>query len=180
MKLGHALGLVWMVSVVCACGAAPSRTPRSAPYAPAGESKAEAAPQAAGQMPAAPEATSPGQEPAETGPWSAERGYAKPPPTAGSAQLDMSKSRRDLLEDFAVAEAAMLSAGSDCTAACRALRSMQRAAARLCSIASNDDERDRCRAAQDRVRAARDRVRSSCGQCTGGPSLDPNAPVDEP
>jgi hypothetical protein len=85
-----------------------------------------------------------------------------------------------LIEDFSVAEAAVLNAGADCSNACRALRSMQRATARLCSIAANDEERDRCKAAQERVRNARERVRSSCGQCSGGPSLDPNAPIDEP
>jgi hypothetical protein len=180
MKLMRVFGLVAVALVAGACGAAPSQQMPAAPSGgPYGNAKSA---EAAGQYPGAP---TPSQEyPAATAgaPQSADRAWAKPPPPlAGpSAEGEESKRGRALVDDFNTAELAVMGAGNDCTSACRALRSMQRAAARLCSIAANDDERERCKSAQDRVRAARERVRNSCGQCSGGPSLDPNAPIDEP
>jgi hypothetical protein len=178
MKLGHALVLVMIASMATACGAAPARTPPAAPHGqyPYAESKAADTEPGYG----AAQAPAPAGEASPELPSSRERSYAQPPAPLAPQHGALPKRERDLIDDFVVAEAAMLNAGSDCAAACRALRSMQRSAARLCSIASSDDERDRCRAAQDRVRAARERIRSACGHCSGGPSLDPSAPVDEP
>ena len=107
------------------------------------------------------------------------RDYAQPPPSSlGPPELSLSRAVRGFADELLVAEAAVLAAGHDCSSACRALRSMQRSAARLCSIASSDEEREVCRRAQDRVRVARERVRTSCSQCTGGPALEPDAPID--
>ncbi len=75
-----------------------------------------------------------------------------------------------LLDELSSAEA--LTSGRDCAAACRALRSMQSAAERLCSIAQDDQERERCRESQERVKNAKQRVRGNCTRCAEGPSLE--------
>jgi hypothetical protein len=53
----------------------------------------------------------------------------------------------------------------DCANACRALDSMERAAAQLCDLARSTDERRTCKSAEDQVGAARDRVHTACGDC---------------
>jgi len=53
----------------------------------------------------------------------------------------------------------------DCANACRALDSMERAAAQLCELARSSDERRTCKSAEDQVGAARDRVHNACGEC---------------
>ena len=101
------------------------------------------------------------------------------------SQLSPSKSHRaheamgstspvfdDILEDFAVAESAFMQTTGACTDACRALRSMKRAAARMCAMATTASEQSRCGIARDRVRAAVELVRSSCRTCDGNPPLD--------
>jgi len=75
-----------------------------------------------------------------------------------------------LLDELSSAEA--LTSGRDCAAACRALRSMQSAVERLCSIAQDDQERERCRDSQERVKNAKQRVRGNCTRCAEGPSLE--------
>lgn len=103
--------------------------------------------------------------------------YAQPPPSStlapGGETVEL------LWRELWSAEAAALDTGSSCADACRALRSMQRAAAKLCELADNDDAQQRCRVAETRVRAARERVRLACSRCDGGPSLEPSAPVEE-
>lgn len=106
--------------------------------------------------------------------------YATPP--AGDRAMEgmpTGDQQRVWLEDFLVAEAALMASGASCVDACRALRSMQRATAGLCSMARTRTERESCDAAGDRYKAARARVRSACGQCTGGPDLEPDAPIDD-
>jgi len=189
MKRTHLAFLV-ACGLISGCGGAPQQAPASAPYGAEAERKMEqlpsstaSAPQQQGYGGTADQEGPSSLQPPKAGvpaPGRAEtRDYAQPPPSLSPGETSMSRSMRALADDFVVAESAMLTAGHDCTSACRALRSMQRAAARLCSIAASDDEREVCRRAQDRVRGARERVRSSCGQCTGGPSLDPNAPIEE-
>lgn len=63
-------------------------------------------------------------------------------------------------------------AGSDCAAACRALGSMERATARLCTL-----EEASCEEVRLRLLRSRERVRTSCGGCPGGPSVNPDAPI---
>jgi len=53
----------------------------------------------------------------------------------------------------------------DCANACRALDSMERAAAQLCELARSNDERRTCKSAEDQVGSARDRVHTACGDC---------------
>jgi len=107
--------------------------------------------------------------------------YATPPPTTDtmgeSAEAD--RRVRGLIEDFVVAEAALLASGASCFEACRALRSMQRATARLCELAGDQREQQRCELAEARYRAARERVRSVCSVCQGGPSLESDARIDD-
>lgn len=72
------------------------------------------------------------------------------------ANVQLSESRREL--EIATSQ-------RDCANACRALDSMERAAAQLCELARSNDERKTCRSAQDQVGAARDRVHTACGEC---------------
>jgi len=78
----------------------------------------------------------------------------------------------DFLERFRTAEAELLAAGNACSRACRALRSMQRAADRFCALSTTEEERRRCDDVRDRYRRARERVRDACGSCPGGPVLN--------
>jgi hypothetical protein len=68
-------------------------------------------------------------------------------------------------------------AAGNCPTACRALASMERAVAFLCSAAQSKDDADRCDGARHRLRSARHRIRTNCGDCPGGPSVDPDAPI---
>jgi hypothetical protein len=72
-----------------------------------------------------------------------------------------------------------VSAGlNDCAFACRALASLERAAAGLCALVEVPDDRRRCEDAKQRVHAAREHVRGQCTACPpGGPSLDADAPI---
>lgn len=75
-------------------------------------------------------------------------------------------------EDFLVAELALSHASEACSDACRALRSMVRAAERMCAIASSEREADRCESARGRVRGAREHIRRACHVCPEGPPLE--------
>lgn len=79
-------------------------------------------------------------------------GHAPPSPPVGAARA---------LRD---AELELASAG-DCATACRALRSMERAASHLCALDATDEDRRACDDARARVAAARDRVQRTCGGC---------------
>jgi hypothetical protein len=83
-----------------------------------------------------------------------------------NARAELSQAERDL----------ELSA-SDCTAACRALASMERATGHLCDLASDLPDRRSCEDAKTKVLAARDRIRASCGTCPNGPTLEHGAPI---
>lgn len=185
MKRAH-LALLVACGLGSGCGGAPQQAPSSVPYYSGGAEGQQQQPSSTAQQQQPGFGASADKEAPRTMPApqagatrSEERDFAHPPPSLGPDEVTMSRAMRGIADDLLVAESAALTAGHDCTSACRALRSMQRAAARLCSIAATDDEREVCRRAQDRVRGARERVRSSCGQCTGGPSLDPNAPIEE-
>jgi hypothetical protein len=102
--------------------------------------------------------------------------YAEPPAVGGAGLL--AGNLDSFWAQFEAAEAQTLSAGADCAGACKALKSMQRSASGICSLASTEADKVRCHQAQERVRAARERIRSSCGQCQDGPSLDPAAPIE--
>jgi hypothetical protein len=68
-------------------------------------------------------------------------------------------------------------AANDCSVACRALTSMERAVAHLCALTEEPDDRRRCDSARKQLLSARTRVRQACGSCPGGPSVDREAPI---
>jgi hypothetical protein len=68
-------------------------------------------------------------------------------------------------------------AAGDCSNACRALGSMDRACGRLCSLAQGSDETRRCEDAKKKVYSARDRVKQTCTTCPGGISVERSAPI---
>lgn len=79
---------------------------------------------------------------------------AKPSLQASSADLDKAARELDV-------------AAGDCTTACRALASMDRAAGRICNLSSGSDEDGkRCTDAKERVYSARDKVKSTCNVCS--------------
>ena len=73
------------------------------------------------------------------------------PPSVASARAEVDR-----------AEQQISAAQSDCTEACRALASMERAADHLCALDSGSE----CARVRQRVEAARERVRTSCGECS--------------
>ncbi len=79
----------------------------------------------------------------------------------GAAQQSRTPEVSGARSELDRAEAQLQSAPGDCVAACRALASMERAAAHLCELDSGTE----CGRARERVEAARARVRSSCGGC---------------
>lgn len=93
---------------------------------------------------------------------------------ADDAVTSLSPRFQAFFEDFRVAEMALTHASDACDDACRALRSMVRAAERMCAIAGNEDEQLRCERARDRVRGAREHVRRACRSCPDGPALEPD------
>jgi hypothetical protein len=156
-----ALG-VTLLLLATACGGA-GAPPKSAAEAPApspgGQAGYPLAPSAGASLPSA----APSQ--------------ASPEPSADSAtKMPLSPTtappRSSLRRDVEAAQRELETAGSDCTAACRALGSMERATARLCSL-----EESGCEDVRVRLRRARDRVRASCGRCADGTSVDPDAPI---
>jgi hypothetical protein len=82
--------------------------------------------------------------------------------------------------DLVRAQLALEASAGSCTAACRALGSMERAADQLCKLASSSEDAGRCDDARGKLIAARERVRTACGSCPGGPTVDPKAPAPSP
>jgi hypothetical protein len=83
---------------------------------------------------------------------------ADAPPSA--ATRDRAKS------EIKHAEIELTQAGNDCTRACKALASMERATAHLCTVVSTPDEQQSCEDARQKLQSSRDRVRTTCGECT--------------
>jgi hypothetical protein len=79
--------------------------------------------------------------------------------------------------DFDSSERQLDVAAGDCSNACRALGSMDRAAGTLCQLAREGDEVKRCEDAKKKVYSARDRVKTTCGGCPGGPSVERTDPI---
>lgn len=61
---------------------------------------------------------------------------------------------------------------SDCATACRALASLERATNRLCSLAEEEADRQRCEDARAKLKSSRERVKIACSVCPQGPNLD--------
>jgi hypothetical protein len=83
------------------------------------------------------------------------------------------RARVDLLN----AQRELEASAGNCSAACRALGSMDRAAGQVCALATSTDDARVCDDSKGKLTSARARVRASCGSCPNGPSVDPNAPV---
>jgi hypothetical protein len=93
---------------------------------------------------------------------------APPPPAASSADgaPDAPHQREAARAELARAQADLDAAANDCSSACRALASMERATKHLCDLVSGADDQSRCDDARRRLQSSRDRVRSSCGSCS--------------
>ncbi len=124
-----------------------------------------------------PEGSTQNKEPAQAGYPTGPAGSAAPPPVPSTPQPGAPDSPAAALVEIDTAWQRLELSGSDCTLACRALASMERATGRLCSM---PDEPARCDDAKSRVRGARGRVRQACGSCPGGPSVDDRAPIPTP
>jgi hypothetical protein len=154
---------VGALAVGCA-GAAAERVPAAAPVvAEPSADKAEAV------TVVAPAAAAPAPAPPPVGVTTDTVVPAARSEGRGGTGGDLSFARSDL----ANALRQLQSSAGDCTTACRALGSMERATAHLCALSSSSD----CQDAKSKVLSGRDRVRASCGECPGGPSLDKSAPI---
>lgn len=67
--------------------------------------------------------------------------------------------------DFDRAEIELSQAQSDCTNACKALASMERATEHLCGLVIDEPDKRACDEARQKLGSSRDRIRSSCGEC---------------
>jgi hypothetical protein len=149
-RIGAAWGVVTVVMLVSACGGGAPQRPAEAPAS--GGATEESAPATGGASAAGYPASAAPEQPSASTDIEA----------AGQAPGQRGQARQEL----ARAEAQLEAARSDCSAACRALASMQRATEHLCALADESDDRRRCEEARKRLLAARDRVRSSCGECS--------------
>jgi len=148
LSLPLSLVLLLVPVVLAACGGAapPPAAPASTP-APASEEAPMAAP------PPAAAGAGAGSE--------SESVQSTAPDQPGARAAARARAR----SDFDGARRELSVAGSDCATACRALASMERAATRLCELATADDGRDACDDAQAKLREAKDRVHATCGGC---------------
>lgn len=144
---------------------------RPAPQAP--QAPEQPASPGYGQPTAAPPA-----EPAPTTPAMPSTEAGAGGTVTGGAEDQAQQTLQQWMDLLAVSESLTLSAGRDCGGACRALRSMSRAAGGICELSPRPDSTGRCKAAEDSVRHARTKVRDACGSCSDGTSVDPNAPVE--
>jgi hypothetical protein len=166
--------------VLAACGAA-ERRPAEAPAAAASNPTVAEPSTPAATPPQSSQTTQTTQpvQPGYTPPPSAAPAPAQPgggeksitPPLSRGAALN--RAARDLEGGARELDVA----ASDCTSACRALGSMDRAAGLLCQLAQDNDETRRCADAKERVYSARDRVKKTCGSCPSGPSVERSDPI---
>ncbi len=84
--------------------------------------------------------------------------YQAPEPVAAA--------RARAKSELEAAEIELGQAGSDCSRACKALASMERATDHLCGVVSTPDEQKQCDDAREKLKSSRDRVRSTCGECS--------------
>lgn len=157
MKRGS---LAVMLAALAAQGCSADR-PAASPTAPPSPSRSMGSPAA---EPAA-------AYPPQASPPSAPAGGAVPSAGATDAHPDAPAAR-----ELDKSERELAVAAGDCTTACRALGSMDRAAGHLCSLHGSTDA-PRCTDAKTRVYSARAKVKSTCGSCPGGPSVESDAPI---
>lgn len=160
--------------LLCACGGERPSPPAQAPSSSQAEGvKATSARKSAMESADAPAASPPAAEYAPAPPPS-----PSPVAPAGAAPDGQSRSEAPATTDTrsryarangqlseARRQVEIATSQRDCANACRALDSMERAAAQLCELAQSIDERRTCRSAEDQVGAARDRVHTACGDC---------------
>ena len=79
------------------------------------------------------------------------------------------RTREESLADFASSEKAIFLSAPDCATACRALRSMARAAGRACEPPLPASSEVDCKEIGARVVRAKTRVTEACGVCPDGP-----------
>lgn len=84
-------------------------------------------------------------------------GAADPHSATAGARMRLVEARREL--DIATSE-------RDCSRACRALESMERAAQQVCELARSPEERRECASAGEQVDKARTKVQAACGGCS--------------
>jgi hypothetical protein len=165
-----------LIAASCAplwmCASAARHEPPSATPPPAA-----IAPSAADAPPAAP-------APTEAAPRKESRDEVRVSPateSASEAQVSATNPgeahRIGARREFDQARIDLEAAASDCSVACRALTSMERAVTHLCALTEEPDDRRRCDSAKKQLRDARTRVRQACGSCPGGPSVDRAAPI---
>jgi hypothetical protein len=160
-----ALLLAPVLVVACAAredGKAPPRAPYELESPPAGvAAPPPQAPLGDGERPYAP-GSAPALAPG-----------ANPPAAGGvpSTESPDSDRRRQVAlraarSEVDLAERDLEAASStDCTTACRALASLERATGHLCDLATEADDRRRCEDAKTKVLRARDKIKVACGKC---------------
>jgi hypothetical protein len=74
--------------------------------------------------------------------------------------------RTNAREEIDRSERTLQASLSDCTLACRALDSMDRAVTRLCALVDAPSDQRRCDDARQRLAVARRRIRETCGACS--------------
>ncbi len=87
-------------------------------------------------------------------------GFAQPP--APDALGPRWSTVDDAETALSAAASELASAGDDCTTACKALASMERASDRICELNGPDDPGERCKDARVRLETARKRVQDRC------------------
>ena len=166
----HRFGLV-LVAFASACGGG-APAPKS-PDAPAST-----------EVPASQTTVKPQSDFAQPGYPQQAPGQAPPPPSPAMtpiAPLEGAHQREAALRgarsEVERAQRELESGMGECSAACRALGSMERATGHLCALAAESEDRRRCEDAKTLVQRARDRVRAACGTCPNGPSIERSAPI---
>lgn len=180
MKRAPSLCLVVVVATGCAAGgAAPPHAPPAADApatapaeAPASAGFAEKAspppsPSIAPDSPTLSPAPVRREDPASRG---AAESTAEPPAPSAQASAAGRDARGPALagEEHRLTglarEVTSAIGARDCPSACRALDSMERAAAQVCRLVTTG-ERDRCERARATARSAREQVMATCGGC---------------
>ncbi len=98
-------------------------------------------------------------------------GGAAPPAKSTSEPPSLKKAEpmdvkvKDAETSLAEAETAFAAAGNDCAQLCKALTSMNNATERLCELAKEGGDDQRCTDAKAKLDAARAKVKSTCGSC---------------
>ena len=92
---------------------------------------------------------------------------SNPPPVMQDQAPEPPAAKRERARsEMKQAEIELSQAGSDCSRACKALASMERATDHLCGVVTTPEEQQQCDEAREKLKSSKDRVRSSCGECS--------------